>query len=126
MSTPRVNIRFKGLDAEERGVVVLDQESGHLTLGGIEIAPSEWESLRSRVDAVLEREKLIKPARGRMAPMPPANQFLVENLPFLNKIKRGFVKRAPLLLAPFYGYVITKDTLDGNNNDPEPVGGHDG
>jgi|TARA_R100000049_G_C1917226_1_gene63234 hypothetical protein len=95
-----------------QGKLVLDADTGDMTLEGFALSAQTWESLNRRVMKVLQRAGLA--SKPTPAPTPAINKFFADNdnLQVLNRINRGKVKKAPFPLSLFYEAVITKKELD--------------
>ena len=107
-----LTIRFGDKEAQPRGELVINVETGFLTIGGVEVSPAQWKKLKKGVDAVLARKGFIK---STPAPTPVSSNFILANLPALNKIRRGRVRKAPFPLNLFFDAVVTKEELHGIN-----------
>ena len=103
-------ITFGDRDAQPRGELVINEETGFLTIGGVVVSPEQWVKLKKGVDAVLARKGFGKSVPAP-APTPVASRFILENLSALNKVPRGKVRKAPFLLRWFFDSVITKEEL---------------
>ena len=95
----------------EKVQLSLDETNGDVELNGSTITAEAWTGLVARVLAVHRRIGAVeKPAP---TPRPRVSTFIGANLERLNKMARGRMRRAPLLLRPFYDSVVTKEPLDG-------------
>ena len=91
--------------------VSFDDKAGILNLAGNEITVDEWREIERRIETLVTgRAGLSK--KKSMEP-PVFSNFVTANLPFINKSTRGRMKKAPLLLRPFYNAVVTKEELHG-------------
>ena len=106
-----VAITFGDRDAAQRGELVIDEETGSITLGGTQLSSEQWRKLTKGVDAVLTRKGFVENTVS--VPTPVASGFIVRNLQALNRIRRGMVKKAPFPFSLFYDAVITKEEYRG-------------
>jgi len=106
---PQVTLGFK-LKEGERGELWLNTETGELGVGGLSLLAEEWQSLNKRVEACFRRTGIIKTPKAAATPI--ATRFILSNLPALNKVTRGKVKKAPFPLCLLYDSVITKEKME--------------
>ena len=86
--------------------IKIDLAEGNVHIDGCSLTPTEWSSLKRRVDKALSRKfGEVKPPP---APTPRGTKFILKNLKTLNSVQRGWVRPAPWFL-PWFEWVITKD-----------------
>lgn len=90
-----------------------DDKAGILNLGGDEITVDEWREIEHRIETLVTGRAGLR--KKKSAEPPVFSNFVVANLPFINKSKHGRMKKSPFWLRPFYSAVVTKEELHGES-----------
>ena len=96
--------------------VSFDKETGLLQLAGDKMTVGEWDELKHRVNTLVTGRVELRRNERTPETLPRGSRFIIKNLPELNKMKQGRIKRPPFFLRPFYGRVITKERLNDDDH----------
>ena len=84
-------------------------ETRILSLGEEKYTVDEWRDIERHIDVMITGKLGIRKREAKG--VPNISEFVLQNLPFINKSKRGLMRKAPFWLRPFYSAVVTKEEL---------------
>ena len=86
-----------------------DFDARLLSLGEEIYTVDEWRDIERHIDVMVTGKLGIRKRNTKA--VPNISEFVLQNLPFINKTKKGKMKSPPFWLRPFYGAVVTKEEL---------------